>query len=154
ISILIFGDAMVENASTDPVHPSPQREEISPTSLWFGILGAPLAWMSLELVFYVLTTAICDADAPSTIVAHTDAVWRSLLPINLLAALVALFAAGVAVYNWRKVRHEMSGSAHHLLEVGEGRTRFLAMFGLLTSIGFLVGLIFMAVTLFLVPLCR
>jgi hypothetical protein len=65
-----------------------------------------------------------------------------------------LVAAGVAVYNWRKTRHEMSGSAHYLLEVGEGRTRFLAMFGVFTSGGFLIAFIFSAAMLFLIPLCE
>jgi tetrahydromethanopterin S-methyltransferase subunit B len=40
------------------------------------------------------------------------------------------------------------------LDAGEGRIRFLAMFGLLTNAGFVVGLIFMLLTLFLIPLCR
>ncbi|WP_333875146.1 hypothetical protein [Methylobacter sp.] len=145
---------MENNTSANPAHPSPHREEISLTGLWFGILGAPLAWIGLELGSYVLTTAICKADPPSTIAAHTDKVWQSLLAINVVAVLLALSAAGVAVYNWRKVRYEMSGSAHDLLDVGEGRTRFLAMFGLITSLGFLVAFIFSAVTLFLIPLCR
>jgi hypothetical protein len=145
---------MVNNASTNAIHLSPQPAKISLTSLWFGILGVSLAWMSLELVSYVLITAICNADTPSTILAHTDTVWQSLLPINLLVALFALFATGVAVHNGRKACDKMSGSAHYLLEVGEGRTCFFAVFGLLTSIGFLVALVFSAVTFFLVPLCR
>ncbi|HEY8035254.1 MAG TPA: hypothetical protein VIF37_06665 [Methylobacter sp.] len=58
---------MVNNASTNSINLSPQPAEISLTSLWFGILGVPLAWMSLELVSYVLTTAICNADVPVTL---------------------------------------------------------------------------------------
>jgi hypothetical protein len=147
------GDAVVDMTSTDPAHPSPLREEISLASFWFGILGAPLAWTIQEIVSYIGTSTQCKADGSSTIPAHTDTVWQSLLAINLLAMLLALFATGVAVYNWQKVRHEMSGNAHDLLDEGEGRTRFLAMFGLLTSAGFVIGLVFMIFTLFLAPLC-
>ncbi|MDD5494570.1 MAG: hypothetical protein PHG36_07875 [Dehalococcoidia bacterium] len=119
-------------------HPLPQRDAISLSSLWFGILGAPIAWIGLELVSYITSTALCPVDNPAIAAAPIATIGRALLTINVLAGLLALVAAGVAVSNWRKTRHEMSGSAHRLLEAGEGRTRFLAMFGLLTSIGFLI----------------
>ncbi|MGZ5075114.1 MAG: hypothetical protein ACXV9R_00695 [Methylobacter sp.] len=144
---------MAETKSTDIDHPAPLREEISLASLWFGILGAPMAWTSQELFSYIATSTICNADIASVTPAHTETVWLILLAINLLSVLLALFATGVAVANWQKVRHEMSGSVHDLLDAGEGRTRFFAMFGLLTSAGFVVGLIFMLLTLFLIPLC-
>ena len=147
---------MVNDTQTNPgnTHPSPQRGAVSLGPLWFGIWGAPVAWLSLELVSYVLTTAICNADSHTTTQAHADMVWHYLLPVSLVAGIFALVAAGVAVDNWRKTRHEMSGSAHYLLEVGEGRTRFLAMFGVLTSGGFLIAFIFSAAMLFLIPLCK
>ncbi|MBL1264264.1 hypothetical protein [Candidatus Methylomicrobium oryzae] len=145
---------MAHDARKDPFHPSPHREEVGLTSLWIGILGAPLIWMALEMVSSALTASLCKTDTTSIAPQHTDTVWQYLLPINLVAFLLALIAAGVAINNWRKVRHERAGSAHDLLEIGEGRTRFLAMFGLLTSGGFLIALIFSALMLFLVPLCR
>jgi hypothetical protein len=138
---------------TDP-HPSPQRGKVSLGALWFGIWGAPLAWISLELLSYILTTAICNTDSHIALRAHADKVSHYLVPISLIACLIALLAAVTAVHNWRKTRHEKSGSAHQLLEVGEGRTRFLAMFGLLTSSGFIIALFFSSAMLFLIPLCK
>ena len=141
-------------ANSADAHPSPQRGAVSLGTLWFGIWGAPMAWISLELLSYILTTAMCDVDSHSVLRAHADKVWHYLLPISVMAGIIALAAACTAVHNWRKTRHEKSGSAHQLLEVGEGRTRFLAMFGLLTSAGFIIALLFSTTMLFLIPLCR
>jgi hypothetical protein len=41
-----------------------------------------------------------------------------------------------------------------LIERGEGRTRFLAMCGLMLSIGFFVAITFTSITLLLSPVCR
>lgn len=129
------------------------RAKVALGSLWFGILGAPMAWISLELISYILTTAVCDTNNQSALSKHSLKVWYYLLPISVVAGIIALSAVMIAMHNWRKTRNEKSGSAHKLLEVGEGRTRFLAMFGLLSSIGFIVALLFSAITLFLMPLC-
>lgn len=139
--------------NTTSKHPSPMRAKVALGSLWFGILGAPMAWISLELISYILTTAVCDTNNQSALSKHSLKVWYYLLPISVVAGIIALSAVMIAMHNWRKTRNEKSGSAHKLLEVGEGRTRFLAMFGLLSSIGFIVALLFSAITLFLMPLC-
>ncbi|MGZ8218616.1 hypothetical protein [Methylomagnum sp.] len=64
-------------------------------------------------------------------------IWSPLGPvlaaISAAVLLVGLAASWVALRNWRKVRHERPGSRHHWLEADEGRARFLAMWGLLTS---------------------
>ena len=140
-------------ANTTSNHPSPIRANVALKSLWFGILGAPMAWISLELLSYILTTSVCDTNNQTRLSDHSLEVWQYLIPLNVVAGIIALSAIVIAIHNWRKSSHEKSGSAHQLIEVGEGRTRFLAMFGLLTSIGFIVALLFSSITLFLMPLC-
>ena len=131
-------------------HPAPHRNKVSLGLLWFGLCGAPLAWIGLEMFSYVLSMGVCTAQSD----AHTGATWGAMLAASIIAGLIALASIVVAVNNWRKTRHESQGSAHNLLEVGEGRTRFLAMFGLLTSAGFIVAFIFSATTLLVIPLCK
>ncbi len=137
-------------------HSSPQRGKVSLAALWFGIYGVPIAWISLEIFSYVVTTSICGEISQTTMgmVAGTKSAWHILLPASLLATALALIAAYVALHNWRESHDEKPGSMHHLIDVGEGRTRFLAMFGLLTSIGFMIAFIFSATTLIVVPLCK
>jgi hypothetical protein len=67
---------------------------------------------------------------------------------------VAILGGLVSFRNWRLTFYEAPGSVHHLLDRGEGRTRFLAMFGILTSFLFALGLLFATAAVFLVPLCR
>ena len=59
----------------------------------------------------------------------------------------------MALRSWRKTFDERADSAHHLLDRGEGRTRFMAMAGMLTSALFLIALVFGTAALCLVPLC-
>lgn len=139
--------------NTTSKHPSPLRGKVALGSLWFGILAAPMAWISLELLSYILTTSLCDTNNQSALSKHSLKVWYYLLPFSLVAGIISISAIVVAMHNWKKTRHEKSGSAHQLMEVGEGRTRFLAMFGLLTTVGFIVALLFSSITLFLMPLC-
>ena len=77
----------------------------------------------------------------------------TLLIVELIAMAMAFAAAIVAYASWRSTRHEAEGEARHMFEAGEGRTRFLALWGLMTSIGFLVAIVFSLVGLFVVPLC-
>jgi hypothetical protein len=137
-------------------HPSPQRGKVGLGALWFGICGVPFAWIGLEIFSYVVTTGICGEKSVTAMdmVSATISAWHILLPTSLVAAALGLITVYVALHNWRESRYEKPGSAHHLIEVGEGRTRFLAMFGLLTSIGFMITFIFSATTLIVVPLCK
>jgi hypothetical protein len=73
--------------------------------------------------------------------------------ILLLALLVSASAAFVALGAWRSTRAEHAGDQHALRSVGEGRSRFMAFAGLLTSAGFIVASLFSAPALILVASC-
>jgi hypothetical protein len=139
-----------QSASQTTQHPAPHRDKVSLGSLWFGLCATPVAWIGLELFSYVLSMGVCTAKSN----VHSGTTWSAMLAACIVAGLLALAATAVSVSNWRKTRHESKGSAHNLLEVGEGRTRFLAMLGLLTCAGFIVAFIFSATTLLVVPLCK
>jgi hypothetical protein len=47
----------------------------------------------------------------------------------------------------------MTGGSHHLVEVGEGRSRFLAVCGMVTAGGFFIAIAFNTLSVLLVPLC-
>jgi hypothetical protein len=83
-----------------------------------------------------------------------SSLWRILLAIGLVGIVLAIAGGLVSWRNWRVTFEEAAGSAHHLLNSGEGRTRFLAMFGILTSFLFALGVLFATAAVFLVPLCR
>jgi hypothetical protein len=77
----------------------------------------------------------------------------TLTGVNGLALVVAVVALAGAVVLVRRTRHELR-DAGELLDVGEGRTRFLATWGVIVSGVFIVAILANSSSLLLVPLCR
>jgi hypothetical protein len=135
-------------------HPSPQRHRVGLAALFFGLAAAPLGWNVQLLLSTALSGHACyPRDVPLAVPAWSGT-WGVLLAIGVAG--LALAAAGglVSWRNWRRTRGESAGAAERLFEVGEGRTRFLAMFGLLASFLFAIGIVFATAGVLLVPLCR
>jgi hypothetical protein len=134
-------------------HPAPHRSRVSPLATWFAVLAAPVAWNLQQLVDAATAAHGCYP--------HDEPVgaplWHSLaavaLWVNVLACVVCIAAGLVAWRNWRSTLSEGPGSANRLLGGGEGRTRFLAMAGLMSSGLFLVAVLFAAGGLLIVGTC-
>ncbi|MDQ6732593.1 MAG: hypothetical protein M3Z35_00540 [Nitrospirota bacterium] len=135
------------------IHPSPHRKRVRLGALWFGLVAAPLAWSAQILAGAALSGHDCyPHETPLA-----NPLWHGLWPILLLISIVdiAIASAGgvIAWRSWQQTRHEQPDSAHGLMTRGEGRTRFMAMSGILTSALFLLGLLFSIAAVFMVPLC-
>ena len=134
-------------------HPAPRRHLASLAVLWFGFFGAPLAWSVQELVN---TPVVAHACYP-----RTEPLRSPLFPgasafavaVSVVTALAALAALLTALRTWRTVRrgHEHEESA--LLEVGEGRTRFMALAGILLGVVFLLGIVMHTIPILMLPPC-
>jgi hypothetical protein len=137
-----------------PAHPAPDRHKARFGALVVGLAAAPVGWALQTIIGYSLVSASCyPGAAPLRMPVHPD-LRGVLVALNLVALAIGLVGHGVAYRSWSATRTERDGSAAHLLEVGEGRTRFLAMCGRLVSLGFLVATLFTSVSLLLSPLCR
>lgn len=136
-------------------HPAPHRKAVKGVVIAFAILAGPTAWALQLLANYGFASLVCfPAREP-----HMDLPprWNGL-PLGLLiATLVALavsVVAGVLGYRgWRRTQAEAGGGYRHLIEVGEGRTRFLASWGLWIGALFSVALLFDVVGILLVTSC-
>ncbi len=135
-------------------HPAPHRHRVGLTALFFGLAAAPAAW-NVQLLFSVgLAAHACyPRDVPLELPIWRN-LWGILLAIGVAGVALAIVGGLVSFRNWRLTFDEAPGSVHHLLDNGEGRTRFIAMFGILTSVLFVLGLVFATAAVFLVPLCR
>ena len=134
-------------------HPSPHRHRVLRVALWFGLLGAPVAWSLQELVNVSLAGHACyPHDLPLAM-----PLWLQLgsiaLWVEAVAVIVCIAAGLVAFASWRRSRNEKPGDAHQLLGSGDGRTRFMAMAGVMTSALFLIGTALAALNLTAVPPC-
>jgi hypothetical protein len=135
-------------------HPAPERDKASLRSLSFSLAAPPLAWSVQSILGYGLSSEACyPGDTPRTLPLFAG-LWDLLLWINGAALVVGVLGISIAYRNWCATRRETGGDPEHLIERGEGRTRFLAMCGLLLGAGFVVATVFTSVTLLLSPLCR
>lgn len=139
--------------SPNASHPAPHQHRVSLVALIFGISAAPAAWDAQLLFSTAFSGHACyprDVLLNNSVWPH---LWAILAAISVAAIVISIAGGIVAFQSWRQTREEKPGSGHHLLDAGEGRTRFLAMFGVLTSALFLVATLFATAILFLVPLC-
>lgn len=135
-------------------HPAPHRHRVSLAALFFGLAAAPAAWNGQLLVSVALSAHACyPRDVPLTLPIWSG-LWWILVAIDVAGIMLAIAGGLVSFRSWRLTFDEAPGSVHHLLDIGQGRTRFLAMFGILTSVLFALGLLFAAAADFVVPLCR
>jgi hypothetical protein len=138
-----------------PSHPSPHRDRVSLAARFFGLMAGPAAWFGQLVANYALSSVACyPNDLPRV---HAAPLWHSawgiLLVINILGMLLALAASFVSWRKWGTTHAEHPGPTSHLLEVGEGRTRFISFVGMMAGLGFFAAILFDTVALFLVPPC-
>ena len=136
-------------------HPAPHRYRVGAAAQLFPLCGAPAAWSLLELVQYALVSHACFPTHQPR--ATLPPGWSSLQPVlvavGALAVAIGVAALLVAWRNLRATSREHPGAVGDLLEVGEGRTRFLAVWGMLLSGGFVAATLFQILALILVPPC-
>jgi len=131
-------------------HPAPHRHRVGLLALGFGIVGAPLAWNIELLVGVALSGHECYPRYLPLSVPLWNGTWSALLVISIIAIALGIVAGLVSWRSWSRTRDESPKEAHS----GDGRTRFMAMCGLLSSGLFLVALAFTIAVVLLVPLCK
>jgi hypothetical protein len=134
-------------------HPSPHRQRVGVGALAFGLCGGPAAWFVAAMASVVLAQKACYPGRMPLPFPAFSGVLMTLGVLNGIACVVTI-AAGVAAYrSWMTTRGEHPGSGQTLLEIGEGRARFMAMAGIVTSAGFLAAILFGIPAIVYGPLC-
>jgi hypothetical protein len=121
--------------------------------MWFALVGAPLAWSLQLLINFSLTSHACYPHGIPLAASDWHYVRVAAAGVEVLAASVCLAALVVASLNWRRTHAEKAGDADHLVESGDGRTRFMAMCGVISSVLFLLATSLAALNLTTVPTC-
>jgi hypothetical protein len=134
-------------------HPAPHRRTVTPWVIAIALFFAPVTWGLQLLLAVSLAGHACFPGA----VPRALPLWANLshwlLAVNMVAITLCLIAGFVAWLCWRRTRAERPGDVHHLLESGDGRTRFLAMAGLISSVLFGLAVIFQCINLLMDPTC-
>jgi hypothetical protein len=145
---------MTDQTVSPETHPAPYRKNASLFSLGFGLAAAPLAWAAQSIICYALSSYGCFPDQTHRAAPLLIETLPILVALNVAALILAALGGAIAYRNWRGTREERDGGSEHLIEIGEGRTRFLSMCGVLSSLGFLIATVFTSSAIVLAPLCR
>jgi hypothetical protein len=134
-------------------HPAPHRDRVSDSLLFSALLAAPLAWSAQLLLNYGIASHACfPAEAPKA-----APIWgwlhAGLLAINLAALAIALIATVVSFTIWRRTNEEAGGGHERLIDIGQGRTRFFAIWGFWSGVWFVIQILFGTIAAVGVPGC-
>jgi hypothetical protein len=135
--------------------PAPHRRRISIAALFSALLAAPLAWSAQLLVNYGLASHACFAkETPSHFFRRGwEWVGSATIAVNLACLAIAITAIIASLSIWRRTREEAPGGHESALDIGQGRTRFLAIWGVWSGVWFALQILFATVAIFWVPPC-
>lgn len=141
--------------SESTMHPSPQRHRIGLMPLMTGLVAPPAAWTLQFIVNYALSSYSCypDGSPRAAVMSNWRWVWAGVLAINLIALAIAIATTFLSYRNWHVVRDEHPGQADDLVEIGEGRSRFIGLAGAISGLGFIIGIILDLIAILGVPQC-
>jgi hypothetical protein len=140
-------------AAHSAAHPAPAEHRVALAALWFGLFGAPTIWSIQLMLNYALVAHACYPASEPLSAPVFGGVRGTVIAASVVALAIALGAAATAWRSWRATRQEHRGGEAALLEVGEGRTRFMALAGMMTSATFLLVILAHAATLLFVAPC-
>lgn len=136
-------------------HPAPQRGAAGGWALGFATIGGPIAWFVQLCASYALFAAPCfaRADRLAELPGPARWVWPAAFGLYAACLIVALAAAMVALGLFGRTRHEHADHRGDFEESGNGRTRFLAYWGMLLGFGASVVIFVNLLALLVVPPC-
>jgi hypothetical protein len=136
-------------------HPAPHRERVGLLALFYGLFAAPIMWAGNFMVNYgVLSHACYPGSGPlETTSADRGFAWPLTLAFYVLTLVVCASGFVVAHRNWKATGEESEGHTHQLMEVGEGRTRYLGIIGMAFSALFFLTSAFGLLIYIFEPLC-
>ena len=147
---------MRKDAAKPHEHPAPHRGRVSIIASLASLIAGPAAWIVQLVVGYGLSSLACfphDAALRQSSPPGWSSETLLLGAINGACLMVAIVSGVIALIHWRRTRGERGGGATQALEIGEGRTRFLAICGMLSSFGFALAILFDTPALLAVPAC-
>lgn len=142
-------------AYTASKHPAPHATEVGLAPLFYGLFAAPIMWAGNFMVDYGLVSYACYPGSRPLAEAQPGLafVFWLTLAFHALTLVVCASAGFVAFRNWTATRYEAEGHAHHLVEAGEGRARFLSFIGMAFSTLFFAATVFSILIYAIEPLC-
>ena len=147
---------MTDDAPLSLTHsPAPEGDRVGLGQMAFAIIAAPLAWFILVCAGEALADEPCFpyGHRYSAPLAGLEWTWPALIALLSACVLVSIAAIGVAWRTYHATRSEEAHTRAGLLDEGVGRTRFMALWGLLYSVGFCAATLFSLASYIALPRC-
>jgi hypothetical protein len=137
------------------VPPIPPVLPIPRSQIFFLLFGGPLAWFLQLNAGFALATQPCFLDSQRFPAPRSSLVWSwpAMIGILIAALAIALLSTVAAWRAYQRTKAESSGDHLHLMEIGAGRNRFLALWGICFGAGSAVVIIMTLVAFFVLPRC-
>lgn len=133
--------------------PAPDRGRVGRWLLTFALAAAPLAW-SLQIGAGAAFGAFaCPAGDGPVRPDGIDWAATAMIAVNLGALVLAVAGLIAAWVCLGRTGHSETDSFRGVLDAGEGRSRFLAVWGLFTGVLFVFAIAFNTVSVFWRGLC-
>lgn len=137
---------------SETAHPAPHHHRAGLAALLFGAGAAPLFWLGQVMLGYGVSAWVCyPGDHPAAAPAAPLA--AALMAFNAVALAGCLAGGAVSWWCWRQTRGEKEGGHRHALHIGEGRARFMALWGMMSSLWFFFAVLFNIIASVTVPPC-
>lgn len=133
-------------------HPAPKGNPLSTARAGFLLITGPLAWFVQVCIGDSLLSWPCfplDTRLEAPVPGYEGTRVIALVLLLLCATLAA--ASGMAA--WRTLRAVMDETEDDHVHIGRGRTRFIAMWGMILGFGFTIATLVTLAGLALVPRC-
>lgn len=132
-------------------HASTAKERSGLLPLLFGAGAAPIVWLGQVMLGFGVSAYVCyPADHPVMIVSGN--LLRSALVGFDIVAIIAALAGGLTAFVCLS-RAQQEKDSGPCLHIAEGRARFLALWGIFSSLCFFCAILFNVIASITVPLC-
>lgn len=135
----------------DPIGAAPETRTVHFLTLLFGVAAAPIFWAGQLILGYAVTAYACYPGDHPVRPDFGSGLFSAMIVFDLVALATSAAGGLVSWRAWRVVRRD--GGPRHTLHTGEGRDRFLAMWGLLSSLWFFFAILFNAIASVMVTPC-
>ncbi len=131
---------------------SRNRPRANFAALLFGIVAAPIFWLGQLMLSYLVSAQACYGSDHPTTIASEMALRSALYAFEAVAIVAAIGGGVVAFLCWRAVR-DSEADTRATAQTRVSRARFLAMWGMLSSLWFLGAIVFNVIASVTVRLC-
>ncbi|MBW8707797.1 MAG: hypothetical protein JF627_00750 [Alphaproteobacteria bacterium] len=137
----------------DPVGAAPETRSVKFLTLLFGACAAPIVWLGQVILGYGVTAYACfPGDHPQALTG-SGPLFSALMVFNIVALIVCAAGGLVSWHAWRRSADDKTRGHRHVLHTGESRNRFLALWGIMSSLWFFAAILFNVIASVTVPPC-